>query len=380
MKSLPDMQATLTKIADDLEQSTEKLESSYRQFMNQISKELPLTPMQKTRTPEAFGPMARPLAGNAPLVFGALLHNTQGNHNKQYTITVSEIEPNKFVTEAAWGRIGTVPQVQTKYQGLSESTALGKAHDLLREKKSKGYREIQTWEHPIEDREAMTEADWGEIEDPIVDPAEAKEQAGKAKQPPKECDCTSFVQELGWTSYEEPEPPSLAVAPYLTTPGFGLVRYASDEPGPRWVVGVVSDCSAGFLHARAVEVGPEMKDAQVYKERHRSKPHYVESLVQNALTRQPEYDHVLVVEENLLELVVVDALRWAGKDVMQMPWFERRQMIESEWPKYFVGDQMKLASIFVEHLREQYLGEGDQYRFELVSLTESNAVWQLPKL
>jgi len=254
---------------------------------------------------------------------------------------------------------------------------MDKARDLIREKTAKGYVEVQTWHIDERDREELTKsADWEHPDDETVDMNQAAESAGPKEE--VECTCEAFVQEQAWGSYVQPEPASVTTAPLLTQPGYGLLKFEEMKQGPRWVVGVVGSCSAGYQHARAVPVGPEPQDDALKP----SKAAYIESLVENALRpeRAKEYDHVLVVEEHLLELVVVDVVRWEGQDYIGESFLTRYQWSNDDWSKWFASDALKWAPLTLTRLREEFLGDGMNYRFELHDLNQSNTAWILPQL
>lgn len=84
-----------------------------------------------------------------------VLHNTQGNHNKYYEISVKDqmnskgdlLHPPQYFVECRWGRIENFkdgnPQSQVKVSSVSFGTAVNWLGDLMYEKQKKGYKVVK---------------------------------------------------------------------------------------------------------------------------------------------------------------------------------------------------------------------------------------------
>lgn len=332
---------------------------------------------------------------SGPLVYGSRLEYRQGTSNKDYTITVTAVpvpnqDPkmspsmkataNHYVVEAAYDRIGaTNPRKQIKsVSGSNQSTpfrdtAIAYARNLEATKLAKGYVVTAT---ATSEQESVFDFDSAEYDvdfeefvvtnDPIIgetDPSLVPKEA-------LDCDCSSLVEALAWSVWNEPVPATPDVAPYLTQDGYGLVRFEGLTHGKRWVVGISKDCSNGYQHARAVEVGGA---TQTFSKRKYMTALEVQVTLVEALSKDQKAkgaDFVIVVEEKLQEgLLVIDAMRWDGQGLEGLGWSERRERMESSFHLVFPdtpqGRRVRLTDRLTNRLRETYLTESEQYRFEL---------------
>lgn len=359
-------------------------------------------PTATTKNEEYFAvPKYRATQGK--LIYGVRMENTDPGHFKEYTVTVTAVPlagasagsgANEYIVEGAWGKINgglssQVKDIDGKRSTSNKTRAIEAAKDLERAKKAKGYSESLKIE---EDQAALEEEieslDWTVTDDMIVDPMASADAV--TKEIDRDCFCMTTVEELAISSYVDPVPADLSIAPLLQDPNFGFVRFDSQKRGARWLVTIQDSCESGYRHARAYPVGEAMSDASL-RELKRSTAQFIEDLIIDAVddraAKKGGLDLTILVEEKAIDVVVLDALRWEGEDLTELPWAERRRRLDTSFRSVFnperkSGRHIELAPRVINRLRETYLAEGDRYRFELHPLGGLPGAdsWQMPQL
>lgn len=395
-------------IVDDLQTQLEALLAQSKSSSSTSTSSTPIAGLSMnvatTKSKELFEyPKYRDTDGK--LVYGSRLENHQPGHNKEYTITVTSrplagasskpASGAEYIVEGAWGAIGAALSKQIKDIDGKKSTsnrarALETAQDLERAKKAKGYEVKFVMDSDLVDDLAPSENsdDWTVIDDLIVDPY-AEVPAAEFEEVDRECYCYTVAEELSHLAYTEPELATLEIAPLLMQPGYGLVRFEDAKRGARWIITVLSTCNPyPEPHARAIPVGDSMKEESL-KDRKRSTAQYVEELVVDFLVEKSprEFDLTILVEESGIDLVIVDAYRWGGENLLEQPWTKRRHTMDTSFSEVFKSQKkgsrkVTIAPRIVTRLREEYLAEGDKVRFELHDNSElpGGLSWSLPRL
>ena len=357
---------------------------------------------------------------------GALVYGTRmefkdsfSNSDKEYTVVVTAkplagapLSPAKnagameYTVEGAWGRRGgtlshQVKPIDGKSSTSNRARAIETARDIERSKTTKGYKVMAHHEQDLTDDTIPDSMDWLDnlSDDSIVDPDGPVQPGTKIVAPDYSCYCSGMVQEASLASWLEPEEANVDIIPIVANdnPDYGFIRLSERTTGARWLIAVLSSCAPGYIHVRAVPIG-EMMDGPEWGSRKRTTRAYVEELVEDSLVATHldpsskmnvppvggilhskggkaiprDIDFIIVAEEeNGVDLVTIDALHWDGEDLTEVGWGDRRAHIEATWSKTFNDVSIRgnrcisLAPRVVDRLRETYLAEGEEARFEL---------------
>jgi hypothetical protein len=372
------------------------------------------------------------------LVYGTRMEfkDSFSNSDKEYTVIVSAkplagapLSPAKnagameYTVEGSWGRRGgtlshQIKPIEGKSSTSNRARAIETARDIERSKTTKGYKVIAHHEQNLTDDTIPDSMDWLDnlSDDAIVD-SDAPVTPGQMPViPDYSCYCNGLVQEASLASWLEPDDAGTEVIPIVAndSPDYGFVRLNEKNRGARWLIAVLTSCVPGYIHVRAVPIG-EMMDGPEWGTRKRTTRAYVEELVEDSLVATHldpsktgttaavgsilksrggkvvprDIDFIIVAEEeNSVDLVVIDALRWDGDDLSEVGWDMRRMSIEGTWSKTFNDVSIRgnrcisLAPRILDRLRETYLAEGEDVRFELHHKLSypTEPSWVMPEL
>jgi predicted DNA-binding WGR domain protein len=327
---------------------------------------------------ELFGPRVRDTAGK--LIYGWRGEN-RTTRNAEYTVTVTLMErkttgvsapEEEYNVVATWGKLGGTLQRQTKQITTNKTSALTTAAEVVREKKSHQYVEVEEY------KDSGEEDGW-----PDVDPDDdlvAEPESVRLEPPMLDCSCFHAAEEYDQALWVDPEPADLTIAPKLMEPRYGLQMFSRnirDVRGARYVVVVDSSCSGGYAHVRAY--GP-------------ASPARVEDVFLKALNFRTSrtFDFALVVEVLGDQFWVIDAMRLEGIDLTEKGWLDRHQALAAGIDKVLDrsaklpgGARIYDPDVTVENIREEYLSNGDHLQFELHGFDDKLGFaggWELPRL
>ena len=347
-------------------------------------------------SPESDFPIGRVRLLGGALLWARRLENRTSRY-AEYTVTVSHDDhTGTWAAERAFGPIGETQNIQVIKVDADPMTVLNAARDTVRGKTRRDYVEVAAFENmELTAETALHTNEWVVTDDPILDPMQGREQqleeatAPPPPSAPRSCICSQVAAELGQTLTAEPESGGPELAPLLSDARFGLMRFDSRDPGARWVIAVFADCAPGYAHVRAYPIGPALDDDNTPRSLRRNVTQFVEDVVQSqmrsvfASQQAGEADFVLVVEEKLVDLVIIDALRWNGEDISGQPLSERLGALSADAASSLIfGDKLQMCGLVTGRLREEYLANGDMYRYELVDLSAPAPTpsWRLPIL